>query len=53
MRSLGKDVTLDNVLWTLDKHYGIVMTFNALSKELYSLEKGMGENMTELRICQL
>ena len=49
-RSLGKDATLGNVLQTLDKHYSIVMTFNTLSKELYSIKQGMGENMAEFRV---
>ena len=34
----------------LDKHYGIMMTFNALSKELYSLKQGSTENMAEFRV---
>ena len=50
VRSLGEDATHGNVLWTLDKHYGIVMTFDALSKELHSLKQGMGENMAEFRV---
>ena len=28
-----------------------MMTFNALSKELYSLKPGMGENVAEFRVC--
>ena len=51
MRSLGEDATLGDVLWTLDECYGVVMTFNALSKELYSLKQGMGENMAECGVC--
>ena len=47
MKTLGKDATLGNVLWMLDKHYGVVMTFYTLIKELYSLKQGMGENMAE------
>ena len=27
------------------------MTFNALSKELYSLRQGMGENVAKFRVC--
>ena len=50
MRSLDKDATLGNVLQMLDKHYGIVMTFDTLSKELYSLKQGTGENMAEFRV---
>ena len=47
VRSLGEDATPNDVLQTLDKHYGIVMTFNALSKELYSLKQGSGENVAK------
>ena len=41
-RSLGEDATLSDVLQMLDKHYGVVMMFDALSKELYSLKQGSG-----------
>ena len=51
MRSLGKDATLGNVLQMLDEHYGIVMIFDTLSKELYSLKQGMGKNVAEFRVC--
>ena len=50
-RSLCEDASLGNVLQTLDEHYGIVMTFDALSKDLYSLKQGMGENVAEFRVC--
>ena len=50
-RSLGEDATLGDVLQILDEHYGVVMTFNALSKELHSLKQGMGENVTEFGVC--
>ena len=50
-RSLGRDATLGNVFQMLDEHYGVVMTFDALSKELYSLKQGMGENMAEFGVC--
>ena len=30
-----------------DEHYGVMMTFNALSKELYYLKQGMGEHMAK------
>ena len=49
-RSLGEDATLTGVLQILDKHYGMVMTFDALSKELYSLNQGSGENVAEFRV---
>ena len=35
----------------LGEHYGAMMTFDSLSKELYSLKKGMGENMAEFGVC--
>ena len=31
----------------LDEHYGVVMIFKTLSKELYSLKQGLGENVVE------
>ena len=51
MRSLGEDATLGNVLQTLDECYGVIMTFDTLSKELYSLKQGMGENVAEFGVC--
>ena len=41
VRSLGEDVTLGDVLWMLDKHSGVMMIFDTLRKELYSLKQGM------------
>ena len=49
-RSLGEDTTLNDVLQTLAKHFGVVMTFNTLSKELYSLKQGSGEKMAKFRV---
>ena len=46
-RSLGEDATLINVLKTLDKHYGVMMMFDTLSMELYSLKQGSGKNVAE------
>ena len=51
VRSLGKDATLSNVLKMLDEHYSVMMTFDALSKELYSLKQGMGENVAKFGVC--
>ena len=51
VRSLGEDAFLGNVLQMLDKHYSVMLTFNALSKELYSLKQGMGENVAEFGVC--
>ena len=49
-RSLGEDATLSNVLQMLDKLYGVIMTFDALSKELYSLKQGSNENVAEFSV---
>ena len=49
-RSLGKDATLTNILQTLDKHYSMVMMFDTLSKELYSLKQGSRENVAKFRV---
>ena len=52
-RSLGKDTTLSDILQILDEHYGVVMTFDAPSKELYSLKQGSGENLARFGVCLL
>ena len=46
-RSLGEDATMTDVLQMLDEHYGMVIMFDALSKELYSLKQTSGENVAE------
>ena len=48
--SLGKDATLSNVLKMLDEHYNVIMTFDTLSKALYSLKQGSGENVAEFGV---
>ena len=52
-RSLGEDATLGDVLQMLDKHYSVMMTFDALHKEFYSLKQGMGENVAEFEVTYL
>ena len=49
-RSLGEDATLNAILQMLDEHYGIVMMFDTLSKELYSLKQRSGENVAEFGV---
>ena len=49
-RSLGEATTLTNVLWMLDDHYNGVMMFDALSKELYSLQQTSGESVAEFKV---
>ena len=59
-RSLGEDATLNDVLQMLDKYYGVIMMFGALSRELYSLEQGSRKNIAEcgahllqqIQLCQ-
>ena len=36
-QSLDKDATLSDVLQTWNENYGVVMMFDTLSRELYSL----------------
>ena len=50
-RSLGEDATLTNILQMLDDHCGVVMMFNTLSKDLYSLKQGSGENVAKFGVC--
>ena len=49
-RSLYEDTTLNDILQMLDEHNGMVITFNALRKELYSLKQGSGENMAKFGV---
>ena len=49
-QSLGKDATLSDILQTLDEDYGVIMMFDTLSKELYSLKQGLGENAADLGV---
>ena len=49
MRSFGEDATLGSILKMFDD-YGVVLTFNALSKELYSLWQGTEENVAKFRV---
>ena len=51
LRSLGKDATMGNVLEMLDQHYGVMMTFDALSKGALFPQAGNGENVAKFRIC--
>ena len=48
---MGEDATLGDVLWMLDEHCGVMLTFDTLSKKLYSFKQGMGENVAEFGVC--
>ena len=52
-RNPGTNATLNDVLQILDEHYGMVMTFDTLSKELYSLKLEAGENVAKLGVWLL
>ena len=52
-RGLGEDANLNDILQTLDEHYGVVMTFDTLSKDLYSLKQGLSENVAEFGVWLL
>ena len=52
-RSIGKDATLTDVLQMLDEHYGMVMMFDTLSKDLCSLKQGSRANVAKYRVCLL
>ena len=41
---------MNDVLCMLDEHYGVIMMFDALSKELYSLKQGLSKNVAELGV---
>ena len=51
VRSLGEDATMGDILWMLDEHYGVMMTFEALSREHHSFKQGLGQNVAKLRVC--
>ena len=47
MRSSGTDVTLDDVLTTLDEHYNNVKALDALNQELFQLQMGKKETLSD------
>ena len=49
-RNLSEDTTVTDVLQMLDEHYGVMMMFDALSKELYSLKQGSRENVANFAV---
>ena len=50
LASLGEDTTLNDIHQMLDEQNGIVMMFDTLSKKLYSLKQGSGQNVAECRV---
>ena len=47
VRSLGTDITLDNVLAILDEHYNHVKALDALNQELFQLQMGKKETVLD------
>ena len=47
MRSLGTDITLDDILMILDEHYNNVKTLDALNQELFQLCMGEKETLSD------
>ena len=40
-------VKMQEILWMLDENYGLVMTFDALNKELYMLHQGYQQGVSK------
>ena len=49
--SSGTDITLDDVLMILDKHYNNVKALDALNQELFQLQMADKETMSDWGIC--
>ena len=47
MRSLGTDITLDDVVTILDEHYNNVKALNALNQELFQLHISDKETVSD------
>ena len=51
VRSLGMDITLDDVLTILDEHYNNVKALDALNQELFQLHMVDKETVSDWGIC--
>ena len=47
VRCLGTDITLDDVLTTLDEHYNNIKALDALNQELFQLHMGEKETVSD------
>ena len=47
MQSSGTDITLDDVITTLDEHYNNVKTLDALNQELFQLQMADKETVSD------
>ena len=51
VRSSGADITLEGILTILDEHYNYVMALDALNQELFWLQMGENETVSEWGVC--
>ena len=51
VQSSGMDITLDDLLTILDKHYNNVKTLDALNQELFQLQMADKETVLVWGIC--
>ena len=51
--SSGTDITLDDVLTILDEHYNNVKAFDAFNQELFQLQMGEKETVSDCGVCLL
>ena len=51
VQSLGRDITLDDVLTILDKHYNNVKALDALNQELFQMRMANKETVSDWGVC--
>ena len=51
VRSLGMDITIDDVLTILDEHYNNVKALDALNQELFQLQMADKETVSDWGVC--
>ena len=51
VRSSGTDITLDNVLTILDKHYNNIKALDALNQELFQMRMADKETVLDWGVC--
>ena len=51
VRSLGTDITLDDILNILDEHYNNVKALDALKQELFQMHMGKKETTSDWGVC--
>ena len=50
VQSLGTDITLDDMLTTLDQHYNNMKALDALNQELFQLQMADRETISDLGV---